>query len=1170
MKDVWKLLAAGAALVAWLMLAWFAGVGLHLEGSNRIVLVGGLALVGIIIAAAFLYWSRGKQVVPTPAGAKPAPKPSDLLGKVEKDEIDLLIRQAEHNLKSSQVVRGATIADLPAVLLIGEAGAAKTTTMLKSGLEPEALAGQAAQGDSIVPTPWANLWFARNTVFVEAGSKVVAEAPAWARMVRLVAPAKLGSVLGRKSKTPRAAVVCMDCELLTKQDSSHALMTSAKNLRARLSEMSQLLGISFPVYVLFAKADRIRFFDEYVKNFSNPEIAQIFGVTLPLQPDDAGIYIEQQTKRVSGAFDDLFHSLSDQRIEFLPREYSAQNWPAIYEFPREFRKLQTSVVEFLLELCRPSQLRVGPFLRGFYFTGRRTVVVETRPSSRPQPPATPSDLADESPGATQVFDMRNVRRPAPAAQRAEDIPEGATQVFEGRRSIPEGTLAGRGLAGGTLAGSTLLGGFAAAAPLVTRTEQQWVFLSHLFSDVLLQDHAALGASGSSSKVSFWQRFLLVAAAVISLVFCVGFTVSYFGNRSLVSQVADAQAASFTPPAANLAPALSDLQRLNEIRQFFQTLGGYERDGRPFRLGWGLYAGRDLYPQACQAYARGFGQLLMGPTQAAMAASLKSLTYKAPYDPAYDPYDQPYNTLETYLITTGDGIHAKEDPTLAADLYARWSAGRTMGQDQDALAKAQFDFYTRELIAVSPQHCLDSPRDAGAVGNARVYLNSLPAELRIYQAMLSETGTKVGKGIDFKPFADQVVTSNYIVPPAFTKDGWTTMTEALRNPGRYGAAAVWVLGDQTQQVSNPQSYQAALQQRYQKDFIGEWRSFIKAARFKNSPGMIDTVIGARSALLMVFCLAAQNTVGADADVKDAFSVPRALVPDACETKVIGPPNKDYTDALYGLQNCLQKADLQQVPQDKAAAKVACQPSALDASNAVKKLVAQNAGPDHEVNNDSQLLLLDPIDALQGEMKAPPPPGAGDLCKGLISLSTKFPNQATLAEFEGVFGPEGGLLGKFKPPTEKANPRYVKFYNAAAAIQKALYPDGKTLQLHYTVTALASPGVNAFNLTIGNQSLNGFGQPKDFVWRGDAQETVQLSVPGVGPAAKEGSFDIFRFAAEVGDPGEVSGQNYTFSVPVNVGRATPSSPRLKLVINAGPATVLFRSPPGNLGCTPKVGQ
>ena len=54
-----------------------------------------------------------------------------------------------------------------------------------------------------------------------------------------------------------------------------------------------------------------------------------------------GVYAEQETARVSWAFDNLFQSLADRRVNLLSQEFDATKLPTIYEFPREFRKLRT-------------------------------------------------------------------------------------------------------------------------------------------------------------------------------------------------------------------------------------------------------------------------------------------------------------------------------------------------------------------------------------------------------------------------------------------------------------------------------------------------------------------------------------------------------------------------------------------------------------------------------------------------------------------------------------------------------------------------------------------------------------------------------------------------------------------------------------------------------------
>ena len=94
--------------------------------------------------------------------------------------------------------------------------------------------------------------------------------------------------------------------------------------------------------MLFTKCDRLQFFLEYARNLGPEEAQQVLGATLPMVSYAGGVYAEQETARVSQAFDHLFASLADKRPTFLSREFDETKLPAIYEFPREFRKLRVA------------------------------------------------------------------------------------------------------------------------------------------------------------------------------------------------------------------------------------------------------------------------------------------------------------------------------------------------------------------------------------------------------------------------------------------------------------------------------------------------------------------------------------------------------------------------------------------------------------------------------------------------------------------------------------------------------------------------------------------------------------------------------------------------------------------------------------------------------------
>ena len=72
-----------------------------------------------------------------------------------------------------------------------------------------------------------------------------------------------------------------------------------------------MLGISFPVYVLFTKLDRISFFTDFVRGMSKDEASEVLGATLPLRSLNAGVYADEETRRLTKAFDEIFYSLAE-------------------------------------------------------------------------------------------------------------------------------------------------------------------------------------------------------------------------------------------------------------------------------------------------------------------------------------------------------------------------------------------------------------------------------------------------------------------------------------------------------------------------------------------------------------------------------------------------------------------------------------------------------------------------------------------------------------------------------------------------------------------------------------------------------------------------------------------------------------------------------------------
>src|ERR1700752_192555 len=270
-----------AVLLIYLVLAWFLGTWANPPGAGIWVLRIGLWLLGLLGAGFSVWWFRRQAKA---SGSDFTPMPAAATG-----EVDLLVRDAVRRLKSSPLGRGASFGNLPLIFLMGDPGSAKTTTIIHSALDPELLAGHVYQDTSVVPTRIANFWYTRQAVFVDAAGALFSQPDLWKRLIKLVQPGRVASA-GKKQQAPRAAIVCFDCENFLRPGASEATISVARRLGARLIEISQVLGISFPIYVLFTRADRIgarsdggSLFLDYVASLTKDESSQVLGATLPVR-----------------------------------------------------------------------------------------------------------------------------------------------------------------------------------------------------------------------------------------------------------------------------------------------------------------------------------------------------------------------------------------------------------------------------------------------------------------------------------------------------------------------------------------------------------------------------------------------------------------------------------------------------------------------------------------------------------------------------------------------------------------------------------------------------------------------------------------------------------------------------------------------------------------------
>ena len=1072
-----------------LYLALVVGIAflLHLEGKKLALFIIILAVLGAA-ACAFILWYL-KKITPASTG--------DPSSATDITNLDALLRDANNKLKLANRPGIKSLASMPLLYVIGDENSAKTQTILQSGLDPELLAGQVYRDQNLLPTQMANIWLTGSAAIVEAGGALLRQPALWQKLVKLTAPGKLGAALSKSALQPtRAVVLCVSIERILAPNTSEQIRALAQTMNERLRQVSQSLGISLPVYVLFTKLDTVTAFAEYAANLTQDEVRTPVGSMLARLDTGAGLYAEQAALQIGTRFDEVAYLLSEFRLELLARGGQPPALARSYEFPRDLRKLRAGIVDFLVEVARPSQIGVNPFLRGFFFSGMRAHIVEDVLSVGPSQSA---PIQQPDAGATRVFSFS-------AAQQAVPAP-------------------------------VQRGG--------TRKVAQWAFLPWFFSRLVLTDKTALESSRASTKVSVVKRILVACACALLGLYLILLTISFFNNRSLEQRAAAATRPVATISGKDAVASVADLQTLDQLRQVLVELDGYHKDGPPLMDRWGLYRGEEIRLAACHAYGIRFYKLLLAQTQSNIVVKLTGLPVKAA---PTDEYQATYKPLKAWLITTSNP--EKSSDFLPPVLEQEWLANRPISPEVQQLAQNQFDYYAAALPLKDdlrdgkpPQSCLaylsGAKPDATLVANTRGYLNSFQGIDHVYLSMKAAADRKF-PGIEFKklyPNSVRYVTAPTIVDGAFTKDGFAFMQDAIKNPDQYLTGEEWVTGPATNTIDRG-SLRAQLPDRYQADFLNAWRTFLKTAHvlgfasIEDSASKLHELDGPASPLLAIFGVVSRNTAVPNPAFSQPFQAPQSITP---------PGNGPYVNPGYTGQLSTIEQAIHQMQSNPGGA---TDPTQLNtavgsALNAVSALRGGFQPPDPAgvADSNTERLLREPIHSaedLAGKASvAGPNKAGGDFCKNAAGVLGKFPFNpdakidVSPEDAAAFFGPTGtiakfvgdqavqkliafnGTLYTAASPVP-VNPALLNFLNATRTVATTLFVNGSTQPtLTFTIAQESSPSLSPSTLEIDGSVFANVGIANRITWQYRPAGSVKLA--GSGQTKNNfGPWSIFKFA------------------------------------------------------------
>jgi len=726
--------------------------------------------------------------------------------------------EAVSTIKTSKLglTRGAAaLYELPWYMIIGNPAAGKSSAIIHSGLTFPIPGNKALQG--VGGTRNCDWFFTTDGILLDTAGRYSVQdddRAEWFGFLDLLRRHR-----GRAPINGILIAVSVAQLMAGPATASHEL---AKNLRTRVQELTERLGVHPPVYLIFTKVDLVAGFQDFFEGSEEAERERIWGATLRYNrrsaPQDVLAFFDEH-------FEELVDGLKEMSLAGMGANRSTTLRPGVFTFPPEFAALRTPLRAFLATLFEENTYQFKPVFRGFYFTSALQEGSVQDLSSRRV--ASRFDLA--------LLD----HAAAPADADAVTVGADAAQPAHHQAGSQAGDKSG-------------------------------FFLLHLFRKVIFADRDLVQRYTNPSAAR-WKLGAFFAATVLLGCAMGGWSWSYMGNRQLVANV-QADLAK----VARLQQGRIDLQsRLEALDILQDRIEQLERHGedQPWALAFGLYQGEALSRKLRDEYFAGVRAVMVEPMTAALEAMLLEVNNNgANLDPARQaatpasrpgqPYQDTsptnvgdaYNALKTYLML-GDKSHA--EPGHLNDQLTRywrtWLDANRGSMPREQMIRSAERLLTFHLAHIGDPAWPQMTLKLGLLDTTREHLRRVvrgtPARERVYADIKTRAATRFPAVTVARIVGEQdagLVAGSHAVSGAFTRAAWEKFVlGAIRDASNSELNTVdWVLKttsrDDLTLEGSPEQIQKSLIDLYKADYAREWVRFVQGVAVADLRGFDASV------------------------------------------------------------------------------------------------------------------------------------------------------------------------------------------------------------------------------------------------------------------------------------------------------------------------------------------
>lgn len=361
LKSRYFLIGVGLGLLIALtfILRWWQGWSL----VTTLVIVIGLLVVGFgLMVFEFVRASQSaamieKSIKMQAEQQRMSTRP-DKQGEIQ--ELQEQLEKAIGQLKQSKLGRGRSgrnaLHALPWYMFIGPPGAGKTTAIQNSGLNFPIGADRVRGVGGTRNCDW---FFSDSAILLDTAGRYMTEhedEEEWHAFLDMLKE-------HRKRRPINGVIIGISIAELI-DAAPDEIEWHANNIRRRVSELVDRLGVRFPVYVVFTKCDLVQGFVDFFGDMSRREREQVWGSTLTEEQREEG----DPRSMFEHEFDQLYDALLNARTERLRRSMKREDRRRVYVFPLEFASAKENLALFVDQLFQPNPYQESPEFRGFYFT----------------------------------------------------------------------------------------------------------------------------------------------------------------------------------------------------------------------------------------------------------------------------------------------------------------------------------------------------------------------------------------------------------------------------------------------------------------------------------------------------------------------------------------------------------------------------------------------------------------------------------------------------------------------------------------------------------------------------------------------------------------------------------------------------------------------------------